>query len=371
MDSNETFYKLYSENKNRFPGSLPLGNIDDSAFRVLMLREVTSGGLLELLAASSDSVIEVAAERAHALTVRNFGKVVHLYTPMYLSNFCDNECVYCGFKKGNIIERKTLTLDEVRRESEFISGKGLKNVLILTGGSRKEAPVSYIKSCVKVLREKFNSVSIEVYELTTDEYKELIDAGVDGLVMYQEVYDEDMYRRVHLSGSKRNYEFRLTAPERALSAGIRTVNIGALLGLGDWRRETFFTALHAAYLEKRFPSAEISVSVPRIRAQVSSFEPCCKVTDRNLVQIVTSLRLFLPRVGITLSTRERASLRDMLLSVGVTRMSAGSTTRVGGHTMPADENRTEQFEILDVRGVDEIKEMLKGKGYQPVFKDWI
>jgi 2-iminoacetate synthase len=290
---------------------------------------------------------------------------------MYLSNFCDNECVYCGFKKGNGIGRKTLTLDEVEREARFISSGGLRSILVLTGASRREAPVSYIRSCVRILSKYFSSISIEVYELTSDEYAELICEGVDGLVIYQEVYDEQIYRQVHISGAKRNYEFRIGAPERALSAGIRTVNIGALLGLGDWRREIFFTALHARYLEKKFPAAEISVSVPRIRPQVSSFEPRSRVTDKDLVQIVASLRLFLPRVGITLSTRERGSLRDILVSVGITRMSAGSTTCVGGHTATDREDRAEQFEIFDSRGVNEIKDMLREKGYQPVLKDWV
>ena len=365
-----SFYDLYLENKDKFQMMLG-GGSDDAARRAIMARDITLSDLASLLNASSDSVIEDAAQKAHELTVRNFGRVIHLYTPMYLSNFCDNECVYCGFKKGNDIKRKTLTLDEVRREAGFISEKGFKNILILTGASRKEAPVEYIKSCVRILKENFSSIAIEVYELTSEEYSELIDEGVDGLVIYQEVYDEDIYRKVHLAGSKQNYKFRLEAPERALSAGMRTVNIGPLLGLGEWRSEIFFTALHAAYLEKRFPEAEISVSVPRIRKQVSSFEPRSKVTDRDLVKIVTSLRIFLPRVGITLSTRERASLRDILLTIGVTKMSAGSTTCVGGHTMDKNEDRSEQFEILDERALDEIKDMLRNKGYQPVLKDWV
>lgn len=371
MKCRGSFYDIYRENKDKFTVSTPGGEADDLAMRALYPEDLTLEGFNALLNASSDDVIESAAAKAHELTVRNFGRVIHLYTPMYLSNFCDNECVYCGFKKSNAINRKTLTLDEVRRESDFISAGGFRNILILTGGSRKETPVSYIISCVRELKKKFSSIAIEVYELTTDEYKRLIDEGVDGLVIYQEVYDEDMYRKVHISGDKRNYEFRLAAPERALSAGMRTVNIGSLLGLGEWRRETFFTALHAAYLEKMFPQAEISVSVPRIRPQVSSFKPCSAVTDKDLAQIVTSLRLFLPRVGITLSTRERASLRDLLLSVGVTRMSAGSTTCVGGHTSGEKESLDEQFEIMDSRGVAEIKEMLREKGYQPVLKDWL
>jgi 2-iminoacetate synthase len=370
MKKNETFYRFLAENKNRPFAPTREENFDAIAFSALMSEDIDPGGLWALINSTSDEVVEEAALRAHELTIRNFGRVIHLYTPMYLSNFCDNECVYCGFKIGNAIRRKTLTMDEVRREAEYIYSKGFRNILILTGGSRGAAPIDYIKSCVRVLKERFSSISIEVYELTTDEYRELIDEGVDGLVIYQEVYDEDIYRKVHLSGAKRNYEFRLSAPERALSAGIRTVNIGALLGLGDWKSEVFFTALHASYLEKMFPSAEISVSVPRIRPQVSSFKPYSEVADKDLVRIVTSLRVFLPRVGITLSTRERAYIRDILLSVGVTRMSAGSTTCVGGHTVKKEDCRAEQFEISDMRDLDEIKTMLRDKGYQPVLKDW-
>ncbi len=365
-----TFLDIINSFEEGFPGMPSAQNRDLEARKAIWSDIVTPEGFSALLSDLSDSVIEEAAERSHELTVRNFGRVAHLYTPMYLSNYCDNECAYCGFKRDNAIKRRTLTLEEVRREAEFISSKGLRNLLILTGGSRKEAPVSYIRSCVKVLKEFFSSIAIEVYELTLDEYKELIDEGVDGLVIYQEVYDREVYRKVHLAGSKTDYDFRLAAPERALSAGMRTVNIGSLLGLGEWRKEVYLTALHAAYLEKKFPAAEISVSVPRIRPQVSSFIPNSLVTDRDLVQIVTSLRIFLPRVGITLSTRERASLRDMLILAGVTRMSAGSTTVVGGHTLPGEPCRAEQFEILDERGVEEIKKMLRAKGYQPVLKDW-
>ena len=223
-----------------------------------------------------------------------------------------------------------------------------------------------------MLRDYFSSISVEIYSLTEDEYRELIDEGVDGLTIYQEVYDEDIYEKLHLKGPKKDYLFRLEAPERALSAGMRMVNIGALLGLNDWRKEVFFAGLHAKYLQHNFPEAEISISIPRIRPQVSGFEAASKVTDRNLVQIITALRVFLPRVGITLSTREGEFLRDHLLGLGITRMSAGSTTKVGGHTLEAGSiEDPEQFKIADNRSIGNIKEMLTSKGYQPVFKDWV
>jgi 2-iminoacetate synthase len=361
-------YRHYSD----IDASLIYEHIDrQQVMKAIASDELSLKGLLVLLSPEGEKFIEALAHRAHELTLLNFGKVIHLYTPMYLSNYCDNECAYCGFKRDNAIERRTLGVDEVRAEADFIARKGFENILILTGGSRKKAPLKYIKDCVKAIRGKFSSVSIEVYELTKDEYKELIDEGVDGLTVYQEVYDEEIYGKVHISGPKRDYMFRMDAPERALSAGMRTVSIGALLGLGDWRKEAFFTALHARYLQDKFPASEISVSVPRIRPQVSCFKPACRVSDKNLVQIITALRIFLPRVGINLSTREGAFLRNHLLPLGITRMSAGSTTKVGGHTVCDAGFASEQFEIFDTRELEEIKEMLSDRGYQPVLKDWV
>lgn len=372
MKNNNSFYDIYRSLK-------PLGaetaseHIDRREFnRILSKDSLEAADLSVLLSSSGDSFLEEMAQKAHFLTDHYFGRVIHLYTPMYLSNYCDNECAYCGFKHDNNLERKTLTIDEVKKEAEYIASKGLKNILILTGGSREEAPLGYIKECLRALREHFSSISIEVYSLTQDEYKELIDEGVDGLTIYQEVYDEDIYGKLHLKGPKKDYLFRLEAPERALSSGMRVVNIGALLGLNDWRKEVFFAALHAKYLQDKFPEAEVGISIPRIRPQVSGFKAACEVTDRNLVQIVTALRLFLPRVGITLSTREGEFLRDHLLGLGVTKMSAESTTKVGGHTLHAENIQDpEQFKISDTRSIENIKEMLTSKGYQPVFKDWV
>jgi 2-iminoacetate synthase len=218
-------------------------------------------------------------------------------------------------------------------------------------------------------KKYFTSISIEVYPLEKEEYGELVEAGVDGLTLYQEVYDEDVYHEVHLSGPKKNYLYRLDAPERACMAGIRSVNIGALLGLNQWKTEAFFTGLHADYLQSKYPETEISVSLPRLRPHAGSFQPKSIVSDRDLVQIMLALRLFLPRAGITVSTRERSQFRDNLIGLGVTKMSAGSSTEVGGHS---DENKsTGQFSISDTRSVEEMREIIYQKGYQPVFKDWM
>ncbi len=328
--------------------------------------------LLTFLSPKTVPFLEQIAQKAHEITVRNFGKTMQLYTPLYLSNYCTNECIYCGFNVKNPIRRKKLSLREVETEAAFIASTGLKHVLILTGSSREESPVSYIKDCVEVLKKYFTSISIEIYALTEDEYGELIESGVDGLTIYQEVYDRDIYDSVHLGGPKKDYLFRLDAPERAAKRGIRTINIGVLLGLADWRKEVFFAGLHAKYLQDNFPDTEVGVSLPRIRPHDGEFKPEHGVTDANIVQAVVALRTFMPRLGITLSTREDAVFRENLMPLGITKMSAGSTTAVGGHTVKSGSvDKPVQFEIFDERDVDEIKKMLSGKGYQPVLKDWV
>ena len=330
--------------------------------------------LFSLLAPGAEDFLEEMARRAHNITLQQFGKTIQLYTPMYLSDFCENSCVYCGFKKDNDIKRKVLSLEEVEMEGRFIASTGLKHILILTGDSREHSPVSYIAECIKLLRKLFSSISIEIYALTESEYGRLVEAGVDSLTIYQEVYDERKYEKVHPSGPKKNYRFRLDAPERAAKSNVRSINIGVLLGLDEWRKEAFFTGLHAKYLQDKFPSAEISVSVPRVRphGETDSFRPEYSISDKNIVQIITAMRLFMPRLGITISTREEAALRENLIPLGITRMSAGSTTSVGGHTIRArKEECPGQFDICDKRSVPDIKQAIRNKGYQAVLKDWM
>jgi len=322
---------------------------------------------LALLSPAAENNLEEMARKAHRLTVQHFGRVILLYTPLYLSNYCVNHCVYCGFQVNNRIERKKLTPAEVRKEAEIIAATGLKHVLVLTGESRKDSPVSYIGECVDILKEYFTSISIEIYPLEEHEYAELISARVDGLTIYQEVYDEEIYAYMHPAGPKRNYRFRIEAPERACRAGMRTVNVGTLLGLNQWRTEAFFTGLHADYLQNKFPEVEVSISPPRMRPHLGGFQPRVEVSDKNLVQYMLAFRLFMPRGGITISTRERAELRDHLVNLGATKMSAGSCTAVGGRS---EYYSTGQFEISDGRSVSEMAGMLYSQGYQPVYKDW-
>ena len=325
-----------------------------------------------LLSPKALDLLEDIARRAHEITLKYFGRTIQLYTPIYVSNYCDNHCVYCGFNAGNDIPRKKLTLAELDKEAECIASTGLRHILLLTGGSREKSPVSYIKDCVKVLKKYFTSISVEIYELTSREYKEIIDEGVDGLTVYQETYDEEVYEKMHPAGPKRDYRFRLDAPERAASSGMRAMNTGALFGLAPWRKEAFLTGMHTRYLRDKFPDAEIGVSLPRLRPHAGKFTPAFEVSDKDMAQVIMALRLFLPRQGITVSTREAPEFRENLLPLGVTRISAGSTTAVGGHTLLDEKGINDmQFRISDERRVEEIRSMLSSKGYQPVLKDWM
>ncbi len=323
---------------------------------------------LTLLAPAAEHSLEDMARTAHQATVRNFGRVIFLFTPLYLSDYCDNECAYCGFNAALDFSRKKLAPLELEEEARRIAATDLKHILILTGESRRHSPPSYIEACVQILKKYFTSISVEIYPLDRSEYRALVGAGVDGLTIYQEVYDEKTYSEVHRRGPKKNYHYRLDAPERGCQAGMRTVTVGPLLGLDDWRREAFFAGLHADYLQKKFWDVEIGLSFPRFRPHAGSFRPAGTVDDRGFLQIILASRLFLPRAGITVSTREDAALRDNLLPLGVTKMSAWSSTEVGGRLTPR--KQTSQFEISDRRTVAEMKEMLLQRGYQPIFKDW-
>jgi len=340
---------------------------EDKAKAVLGRERVDENGFAALLAPAAAAQLEAMARRAHELTLRHFGRTISLFTPLYVSNHCANHCRYCGFAAPNAIPRTRLSLDEVRAEGQAIAATGLKHLLLLTGEAPHKAGVDYLESCVRVLRPMFPSLSLEVFPMETEDYARLARAGVDGLTVFQETYDPDLYAELHPAGPKRDFAFRLDAPQRGAEAGLRVVNIGALLGLTDWRREIYVTGLHAAWLQKRYPGVDVAVSLPRMRPHAGAFQPACVVSDRELVQAMTALRIFLPRLSITISTREAPAFRDNILPLGVTRMSAGVSTAVGGHAKPGQAG---QFEISDPRSVAEVETMLQSHGYQPVFKDW-
>lgn len=367
-----SFYDIYKKYKGTNFEGVFTGSTGDDVLRIIKKPVKTPEDFLVLLspAAQEPEVLEAMAREANDLTIRNFGKTITIFTPLYLSNVCDNGCVYCGFNRNNPVKRGILTPDEIEAEGKAIRDSGIRHVIILTGESRRATPPEYVAEAARILKKYVDSVIIEIYSLTEEEYGMLFEAGAEGFTMFQETYNEDIYPTLHPIGEKSDYRKRLDSPELACKAGYNTVNLGALLGLDDWRRDTFFAGLHAKYLQDRYPGSDIAVSIPRIceHEGVTGYNASCSVKDIDLVQAMLAYRLFLPRLGITISTREPAALRDRLIGLGVTKMSAGSVTEVGGH---ADEAKSDgQFEITDTRSVKEMSEAIRARGYQPVFKDW-
>ncbi len=324
---------------------------------------------MALLSEPATKYLEQMAQRAHESSLRHFGHAVQLFTPLYLANYCTNHCLYCGFNAKNHLHRTKLTMEQIESEGKEIASTGLRHILLLTGDAPKISPPQYIADAAKVLNKYFAGIAIEVYSLTEDEYRLLVENGVDSMTLFQETYNEELYLSLHPKGPKRDFKFRIESYERAAKAGMQSVNIGALLGLDEWQKDAFFTGLHASWLQNEFPDTDIAISVPRMRPHVGSPIYVHDTSEKDLVQYVLALRLFLPMAGITLSTRERAFIRDKLLPLGVTRVSAGVSTKVGGHAIH-DEESTGQFEIADERSVDEMVEAIRNAGYQAVFKNW-
>ncbi|VFQ45150.1 2-iminoacetate synthase ThiH [Desulfoluna butyratoxydans] len=323
--------------------------------------------LMALLSPAAVPFLEDMARKAHESTLRHFGRQILLFTPIYISNHCINQCVYCGFNAKNKIHRRQLTLEEVEFEAAAIAETGLKHILLLTGEAPNVATPAYIEESLAIISKYFTSVGIEIYPVDEDGYARFVNAGADSLTVYQETYNEDLYKTLHPAGPKRDFRFRLEALERGARARMRGINLGGLLGLDHWRREAFFTAMHADWIMTTFPEVELGLSLPRMRPHAGCYEPAHIVSDTDIVQAMTAFRLFLPRAGITLSTRESAAFRDNVLPLGITRLSAGSCTSVGSHT---EEEGSGQFDINDERSVVEMDANLRGRGYQPVYQDW-
>jgi len=323
---------------------------------------------LELLQPVSDQKLEAMAQQAKQLTLKHFGRTIQLYIPLYLCNECDNQCVYCGFSQKLKEKRRFLSVDEVLAEAEIIYQKGFRHILLVSGEKRDKVSLDYLKEVISKLHNKFESISLEVFPLEEAEYLELFKAGADGLTIYQEVYNREIYKQVHPQGPKADYNFRLATPERAGRAGFYRINIGTLLGLGKWQEEAALLGKHAADLKKKFWQAQISVSFPRLKGSVAGFKPLNPVADQQLVQLICALRIFQPTLGLVLSTREPARLRDNLISLGITQISAESKTSPGGYA--EKEQAEKQFEIADDRSLSEVAEAIRQKGYDPVMKDW-
>ncbi len=323
-----------------------------------------------LISPAANSFLEAMAQQARDITLQRFGNVIQIFSPLYLSNECNSHCTYCGFSVGNQIRRKTLTADELNQEANALYSQGIRHVLLLTGEDYRATPVEYLERCAESIRHRFPSISIEVYPLKQADYQRLRKAGVDGLAVYQETYDPVRYREVHLQGMKKRMEFRLNCPDRAGSAGIRKIAIGALLGLSDPASEVYMLGLHGRYLMHQFWQTQLSVSLPRLR-EATGVSEIPEVKDREFVRYLLALRLFLPDAVLTLSTRESPDFRDRMANLCVTQMSAGSKTDPGGYQVSDAENRAaEQFSIDDERSIGEMRSRLIELGKDPIFLDW-
>jgi 2-iminoacetate synthase len=330
--------------------------------------ERTLGDFAVLLSPAAGDRLEELAAASRRLTVARFGRTMHLYAPLYLSNECLTTCVYCGFARELPIARKTLSADETLDEARHLVREGFRSVLLLTGEHERLTGVEFLEDRLRLLADEVPSLAIEVQVWSEGEYRRLAGAGCEGVVVYQETYHPETYRRVHLAGRKRHYEWRLLGPERAARAGVRRVGVGALLGLHeDWRFEAIAMAAHARFLMRHHWRSQVAVSVPRLRPSPAGWQPLDPVGDRDLTQLVCALRLAAPDAGIVLSTRESAELRDGLFRVGVTHVSAGSHTEPGGYEHP--DEATGQFEVADLRSPAEVAARLRELGYDPVWED--
>ena len=331
-----------------------------------------------LLSPAAAPFLEEMARKAHGETQRHFGNTVYLFTPLYIANYCENYCIYCGFNSHNKIQRMKLTMEQIQHEMEIIAQSGMEEILILTGESRAQSDVAYIGEACKLARKYFRMVGLEIYPVNTEEYRYLHQCGADYVTVFQETYDTDKYEQLHLLGHKRVWPYRFDAQERALRGGMRGVAFSALLGLSDFRKDALATGLHAYLLQRKYPAAEISLSCPRLRPIVNNdkINPL-DVGERELCQVLCAYRLFLPFAGITVSSRESARFRDGIVKIAATKVSAGVSTGIGDHEEKYTGKSTgaqqgdEQFEIADGRSFAQMYHDMDGEGLQPVLNDYL
>ena len=352
------------------------------------------GDFARLLSPAAGGMVEAMAARSAAVTRQRFGRVIRLFAPLYLSNECINNCSYCGFSRDNAILRVTLSVAEVVREAKALREAGFRNILLVAGEHPRFVSDGYLKECVEAVASYVPGVSIEVGPMEIPEYRGIVEAGAEGLVVYQETYDRAVYGQVHTLGPKKDFEWRLATPERGYDAGFRRLGIGALFGLADWRWEALSVAAHAGWLMRHCWKAQVTVSLPRLRPCAGEFQPLTHLGDREWVQLICALRLYLPDVGLVLSTREPSALRDGVMPLGVTMMSAGSHTEPGGYTGAGREkvhftrrgrvgeaeavveipgkntSAAGQFDIADNRTPEEVARVIAQLGFEPVWKDW-
>lgn len=351
-------------------------NYDESKFgakdvkNALNSTHLSIENLKALLSSAAEDFIEEIAFKSVQMKQKYFGNSISLFTPLYLSNYCNSKCVYCGFQKGNKIARAKLDESEIHEEMKAIAKSGLQEILMLTGEGREFASAEYIAKACKIAREYFKVVGVEIYPMNEDEYRILHENGCDYVTIFQETYNPLKYSKIHLGGEKRIFPYRFNGQERALRAGMRGVAFAALLGIDDFRKDALATALHAYFLQQNYPHAEISISVPRLRPIINNAKIHPKdVSEKRLLQVLCAYRLFLPYAGITISSRERIGFRDEVIKLGATKMSAGVSVGIGEHK--GEKKGDEQFEISDDRSVEEILTMLKRSNLQAVMSDSI
>lgn len=323
---------------------------------------------LVLISPAAQPYLEQMAQLSHELTKKRFGKTIQMYAPLYLSNECQNICTYCGFSLDNKIKRKTLTDSEIKLEAEALKKAGFDHVLLVTGEANYTVNINYFLNAIEQIKKDFSIISVEVQPLSQEEYKQLHKAGVYSVLVYQETYHKEVYKQYHTKGKKSNFDFRLETPDRVGSAGIHKIGLGVLLGLEDWRTDSFFNALHLDYLQKTYWQTKYSVSFPRLRPAEGIIEPNFIMDDKDLTQLICAYRLWNEDLEISISTRENEKFRNNIIPIGTTSMSAGSKTNPGGYVV--DPQSLEQFEISDERSSFEIASVISKSGYEPVWKDW-
>ena len=323
---------------------------------------------LNFISPVAQDYLEIMAQKSHQLTKKRFGKTIQMYAPMYLSNECQNICTYCGFSLDNKIKRKTLTDAEIKEEILVLKEAGFDHILLVTGEANYTVNIHYFLNAIELIKKDFTHISVEVQPLSEEEYVALHKAGVHTVLVYQETYHQEVYKKYHPKGKKSNFNFRLETPDRVGKAGIHKIGLGVLLGLENWRTDSFFNALHLDYLQKKYWQSKYSVSFPRLRPAEGIMEPNFIMNDKDLTQLICAYRIWNPDLEISISTRENEKFRDNIIPIGTTTMSAGSKTNPGGYSV--DKQSLEQFETSDERSAFEIAAIIRQKGYEPIWKDW-
>lgn len=339
----------------------------DDVYSALSTQKFSTDNFIALLSSTAEAMLSELLLCSESITRKRFGKTIQLFAPLYLSNECQNICTYCGFSFSNRIPRKTLNSDEIRKEAEYLKRKGFEHILLVTGEAPKNVGMEYFIKALDILIPMFSSVSMEVQPLDEDDYKILHQKGVYSILVYQETYNPEIYKKVHPKGKKSNYLYRIEAPDRICRSGMHQCGLGVLLGLDDWRIDSFYCALHLDYLHKKYWQTRFSVSFPRIRPAEGLRESTYTISKKQLAQLISAYRICFPDIDITLSTREPAEFRDKILPYGITQMSAESKTHPGGYTLG---QTLEQFSTDDHRSLEEIKQIIQIKGFDPVMKNW-